>query len=206
MGFSFGKLLGGGAALLNPVGLLGTAGAMGGSVMDYFSAQQARSSQEDINKSQIGLSREQMAFQERMSSTAHQREVDDLKKAGLNPLLSVNSGASTPSGAMPSLTAPPSGLEGVGESVSRGMGSAMEAVRLRNDLKTAQRQRINMDTDTNVKDVEWRNREIIGEGLKLENELSRSRNRFFKENPWAFKLNAASGGLNSASSILRLLK
>jgi hypothetical protein len=42
----------------------------------------------------------QMAFQREMSGTAHQREVADLKKAGLNPLLSVNAGASAPQGAM----------------------------------------------------------------------------------------------------------
>lgn len=76
----------------------------------------------------------QMDFQRELSNTSHAREVEDLKKAGLNPILSaLGAGASTPNGAQAT-------VNDYAPGISKGVETAI-------GIKTQNKQLQNMDAD-----------------------------------------------------------
>lgn len=106
--------------------------SLGGNI---YAARLQANSQEQTNAMNQQMAREQMAFQERMSNTAHQREVQDLRAAGLNPVLSATGGggASQPSGASATAQAPDEGA--YGRAIASSTASALEAASIESSLK-----------------------------------------------------------------------
>ena len=107
------------------------AGAAGGLL---GSAMSAKSASDSVNK--------QLKFEIEKANNQHQWEVNDLKKAGLNPILSANGGAM------------PGSIGSSAVDYTQGMNSAIQGIQTALQAKQNEAQVNNLDKDAKLKEAQ----------------------------------------------------
>lgn len=149
------------------------AGAAIGAVSDLIGGGLGFIGAKDANKANLQIAREQMAFQERMSSTAVQRRVEDLRAAGLNPILAAGSSSSSPAGASAAMQ---NALAPASAGVSRAVSTALQARRLQAELA-------NMEQINRNLMAEQGRIAASAEGQNLQNQLTQQMLNVYNEYP-----------------------
>lgn len=155
--------------------IIGGAAAIGGALLSAKGQKEAN--QANIEAS-MASAQQQMRFQKRFAEKAHRIEMHDLRKAGLNPILTATGGggAATPPGAgyqanaQNELADVASTAMQVRRNIAevRNLETANDQIEADTELKRADRNLRSVDYNVRLKDQDLRNQEVQTEKWRTE--------------------------------------
>lgn len=130
-------------------GTIAAAGTIAGSAITSASNAALQDKANKFNAEQAAIGRDfasdeaskNRKWQQMMSSTAYQRAMDDLRKAGLNPMLAyMQGGASTPGGGQAAASTATGQASRMEDFIGKGISAAMDYARYKKELKSVDSQ------------------------------------------------------------------
>lgn len=172
--------------------VIGAVGALGSGILGSQGAS-------DQNAANRAMMNKKMVWDLKVANSAHQRQVADLKAAGLNPLLSVNRGAASPQAAMAHMeNTAKAGIEAANtyRSISAQVKNLAEDTKLKAEQnKTQQEMQKQIAATINKLEADTKVSQNTATSVDIQNRINSISAQLYEDNPWLKNIEDISGAI-----------